>query len=600
MLAFLIGLPLLDDYGTTWDFGQVVYGERYLDRLLGSGPEVLDFETPRPGAETRHPDLDQHRTEGPDLVWPLGPMLAAATHRLLPLPPIAGYHAAALLATAGLIGFLYWFLAPRLGTGGTLLGLVFLALHPGYLWHSLANFKDPVAAALYVISSLLLVEALKEQSARRFLTGSIVFGLALAAKGNALFIPATVAVALWAGHGRAAVFRVLRPRRLLVAILLGGLVVVPLTAFAFWPWLWQDLSGHLARHFDAVWHNRSGSGETLGGLLYGLATMPEVLLAGLILSVPLLRSVPAARILLALAAVPLLQASWPGAKHYDGIRRYLEFVPPFALLAGAGWVHLLGSLTTKLSPPGRRAVALGGGVVLSVLLLVPVRASHPDQHLYFNHLVGGAAGARARGLHGAIDFWGHSYRRVFEWLGENAPPGASVLTPTGPQVARLCNEMWGRPDLRLLGSELWSAEDVPPGVWFVALVYRPEYFNLIALALLNSAEPVFQVHNEGVTLAQVWRIEADATEVRTLVEQAISWGRAAQEKRIEEARQIAQQRRRRLDFVRLARQVGLLHGYAAAHETLVELRASPDYEDCREEIDVALEHVRRQRPFFQH
>jgi len=35
-------------------------------------------------------------------------------------------------------------------------------------------------------------------------------------------------------------------------------------------------------------------------------------------------------------AVPLLRTALPGMRHYDGIRHFLEFTVPLALLAGLG------------------------------------------------------------------------------------------------------------------------------------------------------------------------------------------------------------------------------------------------------------------------
>ncbi len=545
----------LDDFGVTWDFGQVGYGDRYLHCLLHAKTEALDFERASPlHCRPPHPNLDEHRTEGPELVWPLGPILSSVTalilfERLDLLPPIAARHAASLLATAALLFFLTIWFAPRLGLFETITGVTLLALHPSYLWHSLANFKDPPAAAACVIASVLCVYAIESGGRRSILTAALAFGVALAAKGNAWILPVTVLLALFARQGPAALKNLLGSRRRLSWLLAGALVVAPLVAFALWPWMWTDPIHHLRLHVETVLRNRVGSGERLGGLWYAAWTSPEVILAGFALSLPLLFNRLRGRelrMLWTMALVPVVLASLPGAKHYDSVRRYLEFVPPLALSAGAGFGVLRGLLIaicraaapprtltegTASSPPESSVDARSGAVALLIsaavfsvpacFAAIPVVRLHPDQHLYYNSVCGGLSGARSRGVTAAIDYWGHSYRRVFEWLAKNAPPNAAVHTPTGPKVARLSNELWGRPDLQCLGEKPWHISLEDDNSLFVAFVERPEYYNDVARYALLKWEPELEVNAAGESIARVYAVPPDSarrSELFTVVE----------------------------------------------------------------------------------
>src|SRR6185436_4447954 len=153
------------------------------------------------------------------------------------LPPIAAHHLAPLLATAALLAFLVAWGARRLGLATALLGALLLATDPPFLWHALANFKDPPAAALCFAAALLWTETLLRAAKargvaaalprwRRFAGLGLLLGLALAAKGNALLLPATVAAGLLLAAGPRALVDVVAQPRLLLRIAAAGLIAL--------------------------------------------------------------------------------------------------------------------------------------------------------------------------------------------------------------------------------------------------------------------------------------------------------------------------------------------------------------------------------------
>ncbi len=124
-----------------------------------------------------------------------------------------------------------------------------------------------------------------------------------------------------------------------------------------------------------------------------------------------------ARVLLALVCLP-------GARAFDVIRPWLEFVPALAAIAGLGGGELLAMLGARLRQAAKGPVLISGlslAVVLLAFLPVLVWSvrNHPNQIAYYNPLVGRLPGARRRGYPDATDYWGSVYRQGLEWLNDN-------------------------------------------------------------------------------------------------------------------------------------------------------------------------------------
>jgi hypothetical protein len=99
-------------------------------------------------------------------------------------------------------------------------------------------------------------------------------------------------------------------------------------------------------------------------------------------------------------------------------------VPALAIVAGLGAGWLCEGVQALAA---RRRLAPAWGLVVSLILLGlllqgmlrwDVRA-HPNELVYYSPLVGRLAGAQARGLPDATDYWGNSYRQGMDWLNAN-------------------------------------------------------------------------------------------------------------------------------------------------------------------------------------
>jgi hypothetical protein len=428
-------------------------------------------------------------------------------------------------AMIGLVGlFATWRLGRRLGGPfAGLIALVFVATCPLYYGHMFINAKDGPFAAVMVIALLGLVRAFEEYPkatpATLALCG-IGFGLSIGARVlggfalmEALFpLPLILTVRSRAlgfkpGLSELASFLVPFIPAAIFAYLLMGLV-----------WPWSALSPlnpfraveYFSTVFEKPWR------ELFDGQLIPVDDMPRSYVPTLFsVQVPELMLVlgicgligvlvfairrgdksgadagtRAAFFSVALAAtLPILIAGITRPVVYNGIRHIIFVLPPFAVLGGlaAAWI------ARRLQGYGRSAV-IAGGVALIAGLASPVVAMtrlHPYEYTAYNHLVGGARGARPYFM---LDYWGLSFsqasRRLLATLAQNhqTPPGAQwTVAVCGPHP----------PVAVALGSQFNIVWD-PKGADF-AMVLGEFY-----CAKLD-APVMFDIMRDGVTYARVY------------------------------------------------------------------------------------------------
>ncbi len=134
------------------------------------------------------------------------------------------------------------------------------------------------------------------------------------------------------------------------------------------------------------------------------------------------------------ATLPIVMAVITRPAVYNGIRHFVFVLPPFAVLGGlaAAWI------ARRLQGCGKSAV-FAGGLALIAGVASPVVAMarlHPYEYTAYNHLVGGARGARAYFM---LDYWGLSFsqasRRLLATLAqdhEQPPHGKWTVAVCGP------------------------------------------------------------------------------------------------------------------------------------------------------------------------
>lgn len=426
MLVTLVGFTL-PSYGYTFDevLGALLKGECILDYWThGADAEYLTTnpKTPTYYDDISHPDF--YRGARVHRLWQfyaLPNTASAVTCRLLRnyILPIDAHHLAIVLVA--LVGLWYIY---RTGweEGGAVAAIAafwIVALHPRMFAHLHNNLKDVCVSMLMAATILTFRRAVVNQSILTLLWAGLLTGLAIASKLNAVFIP--VIGLPWLAC-RLLLYRKQVKRRWLIACLF-----VPVVALAGWcliePTYVNDSAqlGEFFRFYSEV----AGGGHAHWnwfGLKKFLTCTPPVYLAAFGVGFGWLAWKRRGLDLLFYGwwfALPILRVCVPNAKDCDGIRHYLECLPPFAIVAAMGVSVVVGRVGARLASTSmRRAVV----TTLVAAFFVPVAyvdwLYHPHQVVYYNSFVGGYRGAAKHGL-GDGDYWCSSYREVIDWILDN-------------------------------------------------------------------------------------------------------------------------------------------------------------------------------------
>ncbi|MBT3601649.1 MAG: tetratricopeptide repeat protein, partial [Candidatus Latescibacteria bacterium] len=115
------------------------------------------------------------------------------------------------------------------------------------------------------------------------------------------------------------------------------------------------------------------------------------------------------------AAFPTVYAAVMNTPFYDGYRHMLFVVPPLVVCSALGLVVLWQSL---------KSIALHRTMLIGVTALVMwtgvymVRI-HPNQSVYFNHVIAG--GIQKASVNFETDYWGNSFKQGLDWVSQRYP-----------------------------------------------------------------------------------------------------------------------------------------------------------------------------------
>ena len=430
-------------------------------------------------------------------------------------------------ALIGLIGlFVTWRLGRRLGGPfAGLMALVLLATCPLYYGHMFINAKDGPFATYMIIALLGIVRAFDEYpraTAPTLALCGIGVGLAIGARvlgGFAVLealLPLFLILAVrarerGAGGAAAELGAYLAPfiPAVILAYLIMGLV---------WPWaVLSPLNPfhaveYFSNFFEKPWRELFDGQINLvpdmpRSYVPTLTTLqtPELMLAlGLVgilgTAIAVLRGAEsrasagrraALFAVLIAALLPMLITVAERPAMYNGIRHFVFTFPPIAVLGGlaATWI------AQRLQRLGIAAVVTGTLAIVAGIAspVVDMVRLHPYQYTYYNHIVGGVAGARPRYM---IDYWGLSMTQASRRLrallaarGEQPPAGR-------PWKVAVCGP---HPAVEVaLGPEFSAIWD-PNGADFAMML------NEFYCAKLN-APVLLQIVRDGVVYARVYDI----------------------------------------------------------------------------------------------
>jgi hypothetical protein len=394
--------------------------------------------------------------------------------------------AAAWSRTAGLVAATLALAAPRL-----------------FFDAQLATFDAPIAA-LWVAVVYAYWRALDER-AWGWRCG-VLFGLALATKHNAFFLPFVLAPHWGFVAWRRRKLPSLRPFIYMATL---GLVVY----LACWPWLWFDtvhrFRDYVAFHVHHVYYNMEYLGRNYNKPPFPLS-FPYVMTA---LTLPVTTLVLALGGGVGLIAKPVsdrretglligINAIFPmailtvtRAPIFGATKHFHATIPFLALLAGYGVYALSKSLPRRWMAPA-----------LAVLVCAPALAetwrAHPYALTHYNLLAGGPPGGADLGMN--RQFWGYATRGILPWLNAHARPNAPVYwhDTNQDQLNMHVREGRLRPDLGNTGLE-------EPGVRIsdIAMVIHEKHFNKYEYWIWDfygTAHPSLVLDDEGVPIVTVY------------------------------------------------------------------------------------------------
>jgi len=447
-----------------------------------------------------------------------------------------GYRLASIVVVAVGNGFTYLFGVRLMSRPVGLLAAAMLMLCPHVFYHAhLACFDGPTMAT-GVIATYAFWRSLK--SPAWIFGAGVAWGLAVATKHNALFLPIVFGLAWLLAHLKE--FHLTADRRLAIPAIpwafFSMLLVGPVILYIFYPYGWHAPFERLGAYYSYHLHHEHYPVEYFGSLLTeppfpvsfpfvmtGFTVPISILVPGTIglvvwvwrgigLSLLPWRSMSARSherlrvwLMVLSVLVPVLVIALPTSPIFGGTKHWMTMMPFFCLLAA--WVVVEASewLRERLSASirfGRVVTPLVASAVLAMPACETMR-THPLGHTYFNEFAGGHVGGAALGM--SRTFWGGDARELLPVLNDQAEKGAAVF----------CHRMnWD--DFRayqkdgMLRSDLRWVSDVKVASW--ALInHQREYQDSEYDVWSESGDdrrPVAVVEFDGVPIVSLYRVGA--------------------------------------------------------------------------------------------
>ena len=386
----------------------------------------------------------------------------------------------------------------------------------------LAAFDAPIAA-MWVAVVYAYWRALDER--RWGWRTGVLFGLALATKHNAFFLPAILlphfAFVAWQR-------KKLPPLRPFIYMGTLGVAVY----LACWPWLWFDtvnrFRDYVAFHVHHVYYNMEYFHQNYNKPPFPLSfpyvmealTLPvTTVVLGLTGALLLLRdwwhergAAPAATgkdptaivdtratglLVFVNALFPMAILTVTRAPIFGATKHFHATIPYLALLAG----YAVYAISAPLAQ-NRRWLAPAFAVLVCLPALSETWRAHPYALTHYNLLAGGPAGGADLGMN--RQFWGYATRGILPWIDAHARPGAPVYwhDTNQDQLNMHVREGRLRPDIGNTGLE-------EPGVKAsdLATVIHEKHFNKYEYWIWDfygTARPSLVLDDEGVPIVTVY------------------------------------------------------------------------------------------------
>ncbi len=443
LLAFMFGMfgffavtMTQDGIGFTWD-------EAYYVR---PGLQTLEWFQRLNSADDKplsHEETDQYFAAVEDIPeLPMVPKILFAAgfylHEKLNFDkPYLGMRVPIAVCFGLTLIVLYFLAGKYYARTGAILTVVCYMTIPRVFGHAHVAGTETILIFLTVLFVYCFVKGLDDWR-WSILTG-ITFGLCLATKVNAIFLPFTLI--LWA-H----IFQ----RRFYANNVFTMLFISPLVMVLVWPWLWPDPFGRFMQYLSffaehkmvpvmfqhvkypfMTEHGIQNVPWTYPFILAAFTTPTLVLILtviGLARTLRNLNSHDVGVLFLLCVIFPLTLAAMPFTPKYDGVRLFLPIFPFVALLAGIGGegiaARIRGFRTSKKRYAPARYFAEALALAIFGYGFLAISEVHPHELSYWNRMFGGFKGAKYAGME--TTYWGDAVNEtVYEYLND-LPPGTHV------------------------------------------------------------------------------------------------------------------------------------------------------------------------------
>ncbi len=547
ILSFLaIAISTLSDYGLTYDEAEFYFGDKYFYFLKERNPDYLLFEKDNIDLYHRddHPDFyffSSFIKQNPHHVWPVGVTASSFTKyifftKLGLLDPIDAHHLIVPVAVAVLLIILYYFTLHQFGFWPACISILCLIIHPRFWSHLHHNTKDVPITLMFAIVIILFYYGITERKHKLILLSSVFWGIGLATKANAVFIPIILLPCLISViHHRYKETESLASRSELISLSFFPIIGLFLMLIC-WPYLLIEFPENLIAHCQYL-ISRGGQGSPSWNempIIHAVTTMPISILflftVGVIIilreTVKRKRLTPLYMLLFLWITIPILRVSIPKAIDFDGIRHWLEFLPPTVIIAGIGGSFLLEQLSSLVAYNSKKSKSSNfrqltkiGTIVLYFLPVIHWNIkNHPYQLAFFNKFIGGLKGAQERNLPQATDYWGSSYRKGIDWLNKNAEKDSMLLVGVGGHIVHITEKIWLRDDIINVRIALHpKTHEISPklidaiqhhssSVYMMYITRKEHYFPYLE-DFDQRLNPIFKIDVDGGTILKILSIK---------------------------------------------------------------------------------------------
>jgi hypothetical protein len=507
----LLSLP---DYGAIWDVSyEFPRATAYLSHALGE-------ETPSRASPWHLLSYEQARSShGGSVNGCLPSLIAASTGKIFYewlglLDYVDAYHLGLVLLWLLFVVHFHSRLSVLHGGRMALVAVVLLALIPRVVGHVPNNMKDIPALAFGAAALLELAVALTRGRPRGVYLAALLFACAVSSKFVAAIVavPAVVLVYLALRDGG-----FVRGRRGAYVLPFASVPVLSaIVLIGHWPYFWVpagELWGRVVLLFPYLGKS-AGFGPSLYPVAMAIMTTPILVLAGLLGAGVASFWKPAAtqteRALLSFYSVWVLSVlavfSSGVIAMFDGIRHFLLFIPPVAVLSAWGILRASDAVLERIAGfradvqwPKRLLVP-----VVALLCAVPILRYHPYEVTYFNGLVGGLPGATEIQFGDNVDYeprdyWGTSIRHAVNWANQNLPSGAAVWISLPLDFSDLYRL---RSDVRYVAPADWKGQRP----YYLIFLNRKNWLGDLEEYAIRHGKLVHREEAQGVPLAFVYRI----------------------------------------------------------------------------------------------